>query len=218
MKPFSKYLLSGISVAVIAILALLLWHHQFALKFSQHQSLTKGSINEDEYERIISLHDECFTADRIVRLTNWFEEKYYYGHEHAQKLAKSEIRSSTANKHKTFRSTENLTTMAKGGTIIGLYSCTQERELTKNSIMIYNVCVAKTERGKGYGRQLMKHAIRYCKKANADLTLAVNKKDLSTIKLYESLGFRESKDWDSSKDTFFMFDRLFMKYQPMLSR
>ncbi|MDH4215227.1 MAG: GNAT family N-acetyltransferase [Candidatus Thorarchaeota archaeon] len=60
----------------------------------------------------------------------------------------------------------------------------------KQGLNINNLGVSSAHRGKGYGRQMMRHAMRYLKEQGvAEAKLRVHVDNMRAIQLYESLGF-----------------------------
>ena len=113
-----------------------------------------------------------------------------------------------------FQDTDNPSVLMWNNTPIGLYSCREDNDLTDSSIMIFNVCLTASKRGKGIGKLLMLDAVKHCKKPGQDLTLLVYKDDTDVIALYKKLGFKHiepSKMWPES---FAYFNKFLMKFSP----
>lgn len=57
---------------------------------------------------------------------------------------------------------------------------------------ILNICVRTEHRGKGLGKKLLQHALKYARKKKADIVLLeVRPTNIKALKLYQHLGFNE---------------------------
>lgn len=210
----------AISMLVVLLFSLIIYYFLFRspLEFFTYSDLNVKGIEEKDYTTVVKSHSECFDPDKRKYLNQYLREVKYpqTSSPFAQMLKErvdKYIEKSQLEKLKSFRMTENITLVKKDESIIGLYNCRLDNEVTDGSIMIFNVCVIKKERGYGYGKQIMKHAIERCQENGKDLTLTVYRDNKSAIDMYKKLGFQIVPISKQPKDDFFMYEKHLMKLQ-----
>ena len=186
------------------------------LTFVYYPNLNATELKEHDYFSAVDAHNECFDPDKRKYLNQYLKDvKYPQTSEAFTQMLKERveryIEKGRIEKLKSFRSTENVTLIKKNEKVIGLYNCHLDNEVTDGSIMIFNVCVVQKERGQGFGKQIMKHAISHCSQSGKDLTLTVYRDNKKAIDLYRKLGFEIIPASKQPEDEFFMFQKHLMK-------
>lgn len=205
-------------IAVLVVLAIYFFWVRNPLIFVTYQDLGAKELEETDYIRAVNAHSECFDPDKRKYLNQYLREiKYPQTSEPFSQMLKERveryIEKSRIEKLKTFRNTESVTLVKKNETVIGLYNCHIDNEVTNGSVMIFNVCVVQKERGQGFGKQIIKHAIERCSQNDKDLTLTVYRENRTAIDLYTNLGFQIVPVTKQPEDEFFMFQKHLMKLQ-----
>lgn len=188
------------------------------LDFSTYANLDAEAISETRYYETVYLHNECFEPDRIKYLALYLTEVKYPDaspvfRQLLEQQVANQVKLERAEKLKNFRRNQNITLAKYRDKIVGLYNCHYDDSVTQGSIMIYNVCVAKKHRGKGFGMQLMQHAINHCQEAGKRLTLTVYKDNTAAIELYKKLNFVIIPLEKQPHDDFIIFQKYLMQYQ-----
>lgn len=188
------------------------------LTFITYSDLTIKDLEEKDYIGTLNAHNECFDPDKRKYLNQYLREiKYPQTSEPFVHMLKERveryIEKGRIDKLKSFRNTENITLVKKNKTVVGLYNCHLDNEVTNGSIMIFNVCVVKKERGQGFGKKIMEHAIDRCSELDKDLTLTVYRENKQAIELYKKLGFQIVPVSKQPEDEFFMYQKFLMKLQ-----
>ncbi len=75
------------------------------------------------------------------------------------------------------------------GTILGFYIA----QLILEQLELFNICVAPTEQGKGYGGQLMRHFLQEgASRGATEAFLDVRSNNFAAIRLYQQHGFTQT--------------------------
>ena len=209
--------ISSFMIFVICLGIYFLWIKN-PLTFVTYPDLTVKDLKERDYLSTLNAHNECFDPDKRKYLNRYLREvKYPETSEPFAQMLKERveryIEKGRIDKLKSFRSTENVTLVKKDEAVIGLYNCHLDNEATDGSVMIFNVCVLHKERGQGFGKKIMEHAIDRCSERGKDLTLTVYRENKQAIDLYKKLGFEIVPVRKQPEDEFFLYQKYLMKLQ-----
>ena len=187
------------------------------LTFTTYSNLEKENISTHKYNQVVKIHQECFQDTRRRNLAKYIEKYGNYGNygnilnpELIKKRVDAYVDKQNLEQKITFRSSQNVTLATHNNDVIGMFNCLEEDEITHNSIMIYNVCIAKQFRGRGLGKQLILNAISKCKRDNKDLTLLIYKDDEIAQNLYKNVGFNYIQGKIKAEDRFEFFNKFLM--------
>ena len=219
LKPMMSIAMSAVALALIAGGLYSKGFFDSPLDFTSRPNLGKDMISESDFVRLVELHNECFDPDKRKHLKDYLlTVKYPHANQQISDLVgrrvEDYVRQGHESKLEYMRETENVTWVSKNKEMLGLYNCRTDEDVTRGSVMIFNVCVAKKARGQGIGTALMNHAIANCKKPGQDLTLTVYTDNQPAIHLYKKLKFQIVSPDREPEDGFFMYRKHLMKYVP----
>lgn len=201
-----------LSITALAALGYYVFLRGPELIYDVHRTLEEG-ISDPDYHTVLRIHRDCFDEQRRKNLIRFYQK--YGGDDLYTAKAKSEgfLANYSKEQVSNFRKTQNIYIVSEKQEIIGLFNCREENEVTKGSIMIFNVCLKSSKRRKGLGARIMKTAIEKCSKTGKDLTLLVYKDDAYVVDFYKKLNFEivsDLKEWD---DQFPTFNKYLMKFR-----
>jgi len=189
------------------------------LSITARKNLGKDMISEEDFNTLITLHSECFDPEKRTYLNRYLTEvKYPDASEKIKAMIHKRVEDFILEGHQKkkdyMRDTQNVAWASLNGDMVGLYNCRTDEELTRGSMMIFNVCVTRKARGQGVGTALMKHAIESCQRPGRDLTLTVYEDNAPAISLYKKLGFKVVTPDRQPDDPYMSYSKLLMKYSP----
>ena len=213
-----KKLRSYLFLVFLFISSLFYYYWLHNISFVDLPSLEKHNISNLDFHNTMQMHQQCFEADKKEYLTRYLTMLQDGYNQLRRKEIKNQLISREVDKIiakgklSLFRNIQNITLAKISGEIVGMFNCTEENEITFNSIMIHNVCVSKRFRGRGVGKAMLEYAINKCRSPGKDLTLTVYQEHNKTIKLYKKLGFKITPIEKNPQDSFSIFEKVLMKY------
>lgn len=189
------------------------------LTFVSKPDLGSSHISEAEFHALVSLHNECFDPDKEKYLSDYLlslspptlaEQQEVQIRQKVRKMVEEGHRSKLTH----MRHVRNVTWVRDHRGIVGMYDCRVDSSITHDSVMIFDLCVAKKARGQGIGSRLVQDAIHRCRKPGRDLTLTVYMDNMAAIRMYEKFHFRIIPRVKDPEDMFSMYKKHLMLYQP----
>lgn len=210
-----KFLLLGI-VFLGGLSAYYFYSQTRQLSFTRHHPLSEG-LSEGDFDEVFQNHQDCFLKAKESNIKNYLMKYQGLDAIAAEKQMRKVLKGMMKDQKSFVGKSKNSYVMRDRGKIIGHFNCIDELEVTKGTVMIYNVCVKKDKRGQGYGNELMKHAFEVCPKEGKDLTLFVYKNDKKVVNWYKTLGFEIISDLEEWDESFPHFNKYLMKYKKSAS-
>ena len=188
------------------------------LSFHHKKDFTVQHLSKKDYSILYANHQECFEKVKLRNLTKYYIEKNNlqsnWDKNFIKKRVEKHLNHTAKDSFEQFKYTTNGTLLKFKNKIIGHYSCAEESIITDHSIMISNVCLEKSMRGKGLGKKLISNAIEHCSKKDRDLSLLVYKDDDVAINLYKKVGFIKTEPKVETDTNFNFFNKFLMIYKP----
>lgn len=187
------------------------------INFVTYEDLTEKNIAITDTDKIRKIHTKCFEGVKRRNLLNfWSQSQSLDGGGYDKGFLEEQVdrylEKSRIEKVKYFQHTENVTILRYHDDIIGLYSCSPENTISDNTIMLWNVCISPSMRGRGIGHVLIKHAIKRCYQPDQGLSLVVYKDDELAQSLYKKHGFKFVDLEYSLEDQFEFYNKYLMKF------
>lgn len=208
---FTKRFILTATVIVFGFIAYRIWSH--STEISYYPDLAKANLPQTELTRLYNLKEICFLGPRKDRMVQFYQHKY----PHANKaIIEQQVEQASLENSDSIGDLTNVyIARDQQNLIVGLFNCTEESELTHGGVMIYHVCVDPQMRGRGIGKNLIKHAITHCTKPGKPLALLIDTNNETAIHLYEKLGFKQvNPEGGLPSDNFNYFLRMYMVYMP----
>ena len=184
------------------------------ISFEYHEPLSKD-LSSSDFDTLFKFYEGCFEETKVQNLQRYLMKYKGLDAEHAKAFVHKTLSKTTLeDKKKSFGEMKNAFVMRDRGELIGLFECREETELTRGSIMVFNVCVREDRRGQGYGNELMYHSFKHCIKPGRDLTLTVYKDHEKVVNFYKDLGFKIISNLDEWDHLFPYFNKYLMRYEP----
>ena len=188
------------------------------LSFHHKKDFTVKNLSEKDYSTVYANHQQCFEKVKFRNLTKYYIEKddlkSNWDKNAIKKRVEKHIKDTKKDSIESFKYTTNATIVKFKDKIIGHYSCAEENTITDQSIMISNVCLESSMRGKGIGKKMIANAITHCSKEKYNLSLLVYKDDEIAINLYTKMGFIMTGAKTEIETNFNFFNKFLMIYKP----
>lgn len=218
-KKFIFFCLGFLALGVLCFYFFFTYSDQYIrdqINFVTYQDLTEKNITGDESQIVRKIHTACFEEVKRRNLLSFWSQSQNLDSGYGEDLLKEQVdrylEKGRIEKIKNFQYTENVTLLRYRNEIIGLYSCSPENTISDNTIMIWNVCISSSMRGKGIGHVLVEHAIKRCYSVDQGLSLVVYKDDKIAQSLYKKHGFRFVELEYSLEDRFEFYNKYLMKF------
>lgn len=182
------------------------------LTFENHNPM-RADMNERDLRELFMMHKDCFADAKKENLRLYFMKYKSLDSVLAAQQADQVIANMKPEEEKSFGDMVNAFVMRDRGELIGFFNCREEDEVTHGSIMVFNVCVKKERRGRGYGKELMLHSFEKCIRPGKDLTLTVYRDDTKVVNFYKELGFEIVNNMEQWDHLFPYFNKYLMKYK-----
>ena len=178
----------------------------------EHHANLRG-LNSEDLARVIAIHDDCFAETNRKNLVLYLKTYRKWDDAKARTQVERILMRQAAKKNEFFKNLSNIALMRDNGTIIGMYSCTEEHQLTQGSMMINNVCLQRNRRGRGLGNRLMEDALTWCRRPGKAMTVTVYKYDTPVLNFYDRLHFKIIDHLESWGEEFNFFNKVLMEFK-----
>jgi ribosomal protein S18 acetylase RimI-like enzyme len=199
----------------LALLGILYFYSR-ELEFAYVADTAQTPLSPTETRRLKAIHLDCFADVYRKQLSGFYREKYEM-HTPSQ-LANLEATMDTVmvsyreGIEKKFKTIKNLYVVRLADEIIGEFSCQTDNDFTNGDPILYDVCLAPEQRGKGYGSTMTEYAVNHCSKPGHPLVLTVYKDQDKLIKMYAGLGFEIVPFEKPADDTFRYYNKHLMRF------
>lgn len=181
---------------------------------------TLENLANDELNKLISIHEDCFKATKISNLEKYFTEIRDHKREIATQLVKHQIDKQDKNKTSRFKRMTNYHILYENNDMIGFYSCEEEEESnlkapreTRGNVIIYDVCLTSSKRGKQIGNKLMGDAMKECYVKGKKIMLTVYQYHKKVVDWYKRLNFNIISDLSEWSEDFNYFNKYLMEHR-----
>jgi ribosomal protein S18 acetylase RimI-like enzyme len=206
-----------ILVSVVAALVVAATFYFYPREFTivRHADLATSPLSSEEVHALTRIHIDCFADVYRKQQSSFYREKFDLRGPQLDKLEKqmdrimSDYKESLKKKYQTMK---NFYVVKHGSETIGEFSCQTDHDFTNGDPILYDVCLDKEQRGRGYGSRMTEYAIKACSKPNKPLVLTVYKDQDKLIKMYEGLGFKIVPFEKPFENTFKFYNKHLMRF------
>lgn len=206
------------AVGLVVLVGYFRWNRTIKVDFQHFNSLDLGEISKEDYQKVLSLHRNCFEELRRHNVTAYLKlnntEFAALPESEQKERIDGYIWGLRLDQETEFHDTKNVYLAKDGKDIVGLFNCTESPQTIGHGIMVHNLCVKEDLRGKGVGTQLTQKAIEVCAKPTADLFLFIHDDQPELKTFYEKQNFRMVDPQPDFPDEFYYFKKQLMKYSP----
>ena len=192
--------------------------YRSTVAFEFYEKVTPTTFSQRQRKKLALLHNECFEDVRRSKLRSFIKETHGTSSPLEEQLMNQRIESMLVSQRLTaqdsYQDVENLFLVRYHGEISGMFRCVKnDDDYTNQGTVLWDLCLATKLRGRGIGKQMIRHAIKKCREPGKVFALTVYKDEPQNIGLYQTLGFKITQPEKSPPDGFVSYGKHFMIYE-----